>query len=129
MNENIRVLLVDDEQEFTQILSKRLTRSGMTVFTAHDGDEAYDALHVVDFDAVVLDINMPGVDGIQTLKAIRRSFPEVAVMLHTGAGTINEAHQARQAGAFDFLFKPMPFKALELKIRAAADKTRQSKAA
>lgn len=121
MKEPIRVLLVDDEQDLTQALSKRLTRKGLIVQAAADGDEAFDALSRDRFDVVVLDINMPNVDGMQTLKAIRISFPEVAVILHTGAGTITEARKAIQLGAFDFLFKPMPFDGLVVKIRDAAE--------
>lgn len=120
MPEEVRVLLVDDEQELAQTLAKRLRRHNMTVGTAHDGNLAYEAMHREKFDVVVLDINMPEVDGIQTMKAIRTSFPEVAVIIHTGAGTINEAQRAIEAGAFDFLFKPVDIKQLTSRIHAAA---------
>lgn len=120
MPENIRVLLVDDEQDLTQALAKRLGRHNMTVGTAHDGNFAYEAMHREEFDVVILDINMPEVDGIQTMKAIRSSFPGVPVIIHTGAGTINDAKKAIQAGAFDFLFKPVDIKQLISRIHAAA---------
>lgn len=121
MNESIRILLVDDEQDYTLALSRRMTRRGLHVDTASDGYEAFDALHAGNYDVVVLDINMPGIDGMQTLKAIRKSVHGVPVILHTGAGTINEAQKALRAGAFDFLFKPVHFEDLMNRILDAAE--------
>ncbi|QJB57448.1 response regulator [Pseudodesulfovibrio sp. zrk46] len=116
----IRVLLVDDEPDFTSVLSKRLSRTGMEVATASDACEAYGTLDRCPFDVAVVDINMPGIDGIQTLKAVKRSFREVEVIILTGHGTIHEAGQALHSGAFDFLFKPVSFEQLASRIRDAA---------
>lgn len=125
MNQNtksrrdIRVLLVDDEQGFTSTLSKRLVRQGMLVSTAMDASEAFELLATVTFDVVVLDVQMPGVDGLQTLKAIKKNFHGVEVIMLTGAGTISQEIFSQGAGAFDFLSKPVPTDQLIERIHAA----------
>jgi len=119
----IHALLVDDETEFTSTLSKRLNRLGMVTKTAADGSEGFGILETTRFDVVVLDINMPGVNGLQTLKAIKQCFHEVEVIILTGHGGIPEAHEAIRVGAFDFLFKPTRFEKLAAQITKAANKS------
>ncbi|QGY42030.1 response regulator [Pseudodesulfovibrio cashew] len=115
----IRVLLVDDESEFTAVMAKRLGRLGMAVETATDGYEAYCILERAPVDVVVLDVLMPGLDGVQTLKALRRRFPGVPVIMLTGQGSVLDGIKAIRAGAFDFLFKPTEAEELAARIREA----------
>jgi len=116
---SIHVLLVDDEQDFTFTLSKRLFRRGMSVTTAADGTEAFGMIESDTPDVVVLDIDMPGLDGLQTLRAIRKSFHGVEVILLTGGGSLSEELEAFQVGAFDFLRKPTDANQLTCRINAA----------
>jgi len=116
----IRTLLVDDEKSLTSTLSKRFSRRGMEVATASDATEAFGFLETCHFNVVVLDLNMPGIDGLQTLKAIKQCFHGVEVIIQTGDGGMAEARMAFHAGAFDFLFKPVLFNKLIAKIEEAA---------
>lgn len=116
----IRVLLVDDETDFTSVLSKRMSRQGLAVSTASDGSEAHGLLESRPFDVVVLDVDMPGVNGVHVLKSIKEQYPEVEVIMLTGRASIPEALKCRSAGAFDFLFKPTETSDLIEVIVAAA---------
>lgn len=124
MPRKIRVLLVDDETDFTAVLSRRLDRLGMTVATAQDGDEAYMVLDAARYQVVVLDMQMPGLDGLQVLKVIRQNFPNVAVVMLTGNGLVADAIRSLKAGAFDYLHKPVPTEDLAEVIQRAAVGTR-----
>lgn len=116
---SIRVLLVDDEVDFATVVSKRLTRQGLSVYTVEDGVEAYTLMETRMFDVVVLDLLMPGPDGLQTLKAIRKRFPLMPVLLLTGTGGIGDAMKSAKAGAFDFLTKPIGMAELLSRIQSA----------
>lgn len=119
MNEPLRILLVDDQPDFTEVLAKRLVRRGMTVDEAEDGDEAMEMLEDARYDAAVFDLRMPGVDGVQLLKAVKRRFPDMAIILLTGHGSVHDALRALEAGAFEFLSKPVSLETLEATIRRA----------
>ncbi len=114
-----RVLLVDDETDFVEIMSLRLTDSGEQVLTAHSGKECLDRLTEKLVDVVLLDIKMPGMDGIDTLKEIKKQFPLVEVILLTGHGSTETAVQGMKLGAFDYLLKPADFSDLSTKLEAA----------
>ncbi len=118
-----RVLLVDDEVPFVEALSKRLDKRGITVVPAFSGLEAMEKLsgdsHI---DAVVLDVKMPGMDGIDTLKAIKASHPMVEVIMLTGHATVESAIEGMKLGALDFLMKPCDMEVLLAKIQGAKDK-------
>jgi DNA-binding response OmpR family regulator len=117
----IDILLVDDEKDFVEMLSLRLQEEGHHVRAAYSGQEALQALGVEteNTDVVVLDIKMPGMDGIETLQAIRSKFPIVEVILLTGHGAIDTAVQGLKSGAFDYLLKPADFPELLSKLEAA----------
>lgn len=102
----IRVLLVDDEQAFVEPLAKRLTRRGFLASTALSGEEALSLMKKQDFDVVILDIVMPGLDGIETLQEIKKLRPLIEVVMLSGHGTVESAIKGMQFGAFDFLVKP-----------------------
>ena len=114
-----RVLLVDDEKDFVEILSLRLEEAGENVTSAHSGRECLDVLENNAIDVVILDILMPGMDGIATLKEIKKRFPLVEVIMLTGHGTTESAVDGLKLGAFDYLLKPAHFGELTAKLNAA----------
>jgi len=116
---SIRVLLVDDEKEFVDLLGERMTARGMEVNTT---TSAADALRITEdqsFDAIVLDLMMPEMDGIQVLKTLKAKHPELQVILLTGHGSIEKGVEAMRQGAMDFIEKPADLEVLTEKIRKA----------
>ena len=114
-----RILLVDDEKDFTEMLGLRLSEQGEKTFIADSGKECLDVLDNESIDVVVLDILMPGMDGIETLKEIKKKFPIVEVIMLTGHGTIETAIEGMKLGAYDYLLKPANFKDLLAKLEGA----------
>ena len=119
---HVKVLLVDDEEEFVRALQKRLTARGLQVETALRGDDAVKMVKAGAFDVVVLDLAMPGMDGVETLKHIRAVDDEVQVILLTGHATVQKGVDAMKEGAADFLQKPAEFADLLAKIEEVAAK-------
>lgn len=115
----MRVLIVDDEADFTDILALRLTDAGETAYKAYNGNECLKKLETERIDVVVLDIKMPGMDGIDTLREIKKRFPLVEVILLTGHGTTDTAVEGMRLGAFDYLLKPTDFNELKAKLSVA----------
>ena len=120
--EEIKVLLVDDEPHFVKLLAERLAGRGFNVETAGGGSEAIDKAKDEPFDAIVLDLLMPGMDGLQTLKQLKEMNPDLQVILLTGHGTIEQGVEAMKLGAMDFVEKPADFQELLEKIKKAKDK-------
>ncbi len=114
-----RVLLVDDEKDFVEMLSLRLEEVGERVTPAHSGQECLESLEKDNIDVVVLDIKMPGMDGIETLREIKKRFPIVEVIMLTGHGTTETAVEGMKLGAFDYLMKPADFDDLAVKMEGA----------
>ncbi|MEW6674102.1 MAG: response regulator [Thermodesulfobacteriota bacterium] len=114
-----RVLLVDDEVDFVEMLSLRLNEVGERVTPAYSGRECLEILGQKSIDVVILDIRMPGMDGIETLREIKKRFPLVEVMMLTGHGTTETAVEGMKLGAFDYLMKPADFDELRLKLENA----------
>jgi DNA-binding NtrC family response regulator len=117
----IDILVVDDEEDFVEMLSLRLTDAGHRVRTALDGDAGLAALDQAECDVVLLDIRMPGKDGITVLKAIKHDHPLVEVILLTGHGTVDTAVDGLKSGAFDYVQKPAKFDELLEKLEDARD--------
>lgn len=115
----VKLLIVDDEKDFVEMFSLRLTHQGEKVHTAYSGEQALDLLAKTAIDVVILDIRMPGMDGIQTLKAIKTRHPLVEVILLTGHGSTETAVQGMKSGAFDYLMKPADFKDINTKVSKA----------
>ncbi len=115
----VRVLVVDDEKDFVEMLSLRLEESGQKVSAAHDGAECLDKMKKERFDVVILDIRMPGMDGIEVLKQIKKIYPLVEVIMLTGHGTAETAVAGMKLGAFDYLLKPADFEDLMEKLEGA----------
>jgi DNA-binding NtrC family response regulator len=120
-----QILLVDDEKDFVEMLSMRLTESGERVIPAYSGQECLNKLKEDDFDVVILDIKMPGMDGIQTLRQIKQNHPLVEVIMLTGHGTTQTAVEGMKLGAFDYLLKPADFEDLEEKLEGAKKKKQE----
>jgi len=114
-----RVLIVDDEKDFVEMFSLRLQTQGEKVSTAHSGKEALTVLEGSTIDVVILDIRMPGMDGIDTLKQIKTLFPLVEVIMLTGHGSTETAVEGMKLGAFDYLMKPADFEDIKIKIENA----------
>jgi len=117
--ENLIVLLVDDEPRYLETTSRLLARKGCAVATAESGMEALSLLSREPVHVVVLDVKMPGMDGHETFRAIRKSHPLVEVILLTGHGTVDSAVEGLKAGAFDYLVKPADIDLLWEKVSEA----------
>jgi DNA-binding NtrC family response regulator len=117
-----KVLLVDDEVDFVEVLSDRLEARGLSVVKAHSGEQALEAAEGKVFDAIVLDMAMPGMDGIETLEGLLKINPVLQVILLTGKATLEQAAAAIRTGALDLLEKPADIDTLVAKIEMAATK-------
>ncbi|MBP8828115.1 MAG: response regulator [Desulfobacter sp.] len=115
----VKILIVDDEKDFVEMFYLRLTKQGEKVSTAFSGQEALDLLEKTQIDVVILDIRMPGMDGIETLKKIKESYPLVEVILLTGHGSTETAVEGMKAGAFEYLMKPADFEDISQKLANA----------
>lgn len=113
------ILIVDDEPPILKTLSGLLNDEGFEVITASNGYEALQRIEQEPPDLVLLDIWMPGIDGIETLKEIKKTAPHVQVVMITGHGTIETAVQATKLGAFDFIEKPLSIDKVILAINNA----------
>ena len=116
------VLLVDDEVEFIETLGKRLARRGLTVHLAHSGQQALDVVAVEDLDVVVLDVKMPGMDGVEALQKIKALKPKLEVLMLTAHANVEVAMRGMELGAFDYLMKPVELDDLLYKIQDANKK-------
>ncbi len=114
-----KVLLVDDEKDFIEMLSLRLKEVGERITVAYSGQEGLDTLEKADIDVVILDIKMPGMDGIETLREIKKKYPLVEVIMLTGHGSTETAVEGMKLGAFDYLMKPADFNDLTAKLEGA----------
>lgn len=121
----ITVLLVDDEKEFVEVLSERLERRGCEVHKAFSGDEALEEIEKTVPEVVVLDVLMPGKDGIETLREIKRLRPLVEVIMLTGHGTVETAIEGMRLGAYDYLMKPTDTQLLIAKITKAHNRKKE----
>jgi DNA-binding NtrC family response regulator len=110
--EAIRILLVDDEGDATELLSKRLTRRGCICRCAHSGEEALALINQERPDVVVLDVKMPGMDGLTVLEKVKRLHPEVEVIMLSGHADPDSAIIGLRLGAFGYVMKPPNFNEL-----------------
>ena len=125
--EKASILLVDDETAFLDAMKRRLSRRGFRVETAESG---MDALEFLDdrhdsIEVVILDVKMPGIDGIETLREIKRKYPMVEVVMLTGHATVGSAIEGMKLGAFDYLMKPADIEGFSNTVMEAAAKRRQ----
>ncbi|MBL0732268.1 MAG: response regulator [Desulfosarcina sp.] len=102
----MKMMLVDDEERFLSTTQKLLSKKGYDVLTAASGGEALEKLRTGNVHVVILDVKMPGMDGIATLREIKRQFPTVEVIMLTGHATVESAIEGLKTGATDYLMKP-----------------------
>lgn len=119
--EKAKVLLVDDEEDFTATLAERMEERGLDVDVSASGPEAIERVHVKSYDAVVLDLAMPGMDGIETMKRLLGDNPDLQVILLTGRATVRDGVKAMSAGAMELLEKPADLNLLLEKIGTAKE--------
>lgn len=119
---NIRILLVDDEDDFRRTLAKRLTKKGIPPEQAENGEKALSILENKRMDVVVLDVRMPGMDGIEVLHQIKKKHPKTEVIFLTGHAATQDGVHGIKTGAFDYLSKPIEFDHLYGKIKQAYEK-------
>jgi len=118
----LNVLLVDDEVEFRETMEKRLKKRSLHVKGVGSGEEALEQLKEEPIDVVVLDVRMAGMDGIETLRAMKKTQPLIEVIMLTGHASMEVAVQGMEFGAFDYLMKPMQIDDLLYKIQDAYKK-------
>ena len=118
------ILIVDDEESIIQSLDGILTDEGFEVFSAKSGQIGLEKIDEVIPDLVLLDIWMPGMDGIQTLIKIKETYPHLQVVMMSGHGTIETAVKATKLGAYDFIEKPLSLEKVLLSINNALDYNR-----
>jgi DNA-binding NtrC family response regulator len=119
---NMQVLLVDDEERFLSNTRFLLEKRGLAPHTAGSGREAMRILEDKRIDVVVLDVNMPDMDGIETLRLIKHKFPLVEVIMMNGRASVDAAVDGMRLGAFDYLMKPCDITDMIAKIREAFTK-------
>ena len=119
------VLLVDDESEFVETFSERLELRDLKISKAFNGEEALQVLEKNhDLEVVILDVKMPGMDGIETLAKIKKKFPLVEVIMLSGHSTVESAIEGMKRGAFDYLMKPCDMDQIIAKVSEAVAKKR-----
>ena len=120
------IMLVDDEVPFVETMGKRLKKRKYNVISAYNGQEALDTLEEnKNVDVIILDVKMPVMDGIETLKEVKRRIPLAEVIMLTGHATVETAIDGMKQGAYDYLMKPCDIEQLVEKIEEAASKKRQ----
>ncbi len=120
--ESFRVLVVDDEPDFLETLVKRLKRRKVDASGVSSGVEAMQLLEREHFDVVILDIRMPGMDGLETLREMKRKRPLMEVILLTGHASVESGMQGMQLGAFDYVMKPAELEDILEKVRQAFER-------
>jgi DNA-binding NtrC family response regulator len=119
-----KVLVVDDELDFLETIVKRLERRRITVTGVASGEEALKQLETLPVDVVILDVKMPGMDGLETLRHIKRRWPFVEVILLTGHGSVESGIQGMELGDYDYVMKPAKLGDLIAKVEQAYERKR-----
>jgi len=120
--DSFRVLLVDDEKDFLETLVKRLRKRNLAVDAVTSGEEALEVLKEAPADVVVLDVRMPGMSGLETLREIKKQYPVIEIIMLTGHANMEVAIEGMELGAFDYLLKPMDIDELLYKLQDAYKK-------
>lgn len=119
---NIRILLVDDEETLLEYMSKRLLKKGFTVKAVFSGEQAVKVAKEEHFDVAIVDLKMPGMDGVKTQKRLHEVQPFLQCIVLTGHGSIDSALESGQEDAFRYLLKPVDYDNLVSNIKEAYDK-------
>ena len=116
----MKLLFVDDEQTFLKYLAKRLVLDGFEVRTTFSGEEGVEAAADEDFDVAIVDLKMPGIDGIEVQKRLKELQPTLPCIVLTGYGSVEHALESGKYNAFQFLSKPVDYETLVTTINEAA---------
>jgi len=119
--ENLKILLVDDEEEFVTTLAERLELRGLQARVALNGEAALKMIEADTPEIVILDVMMPGIGGFEVLRRIKAQHPQLPVILLTGRGSEKEGVKGMQLGAFDYLMKPLNIEELIKKMQEAIE--------
>jgi DNA-binding NtrC family response regulator len=122
--EQLRVLVVDDEEDFLETIVNRLRRREVNVDGVESGIKALELLQEREFDVVILDVKMPGMDGLEALREMKARRPLMEVIMLTGHGSVESGIQGMRLGAFDYVMKPADIDDLLEKIRQAYERKR-----
>ncbi len=117
-----KVLMVDDEEEFIKTLDERVKMRNLDSNVAFSGEEALEILEKEAPDVMLLDLKMPGMDGMEVLRRAKAAYPGVQVVMLTGHGSDQDEAEARRLGVFDYLRKPIPIENLMKVLKAAYEK-------
>ena len=120
--DNFKVMVVDDELDFLETIIKRLQARKIEVTGAESGDKALELLADQDYDVIILDVKMPGMDGIEALREIKKRKPLTEVIMLTGHASVESGIQGMQLGAFDYVMKPVALDELLEKMRQAYER-------
>jgi two-component system, OmpR family, response regulator len=120
--EEFKILVVDDEDDFRETIVKRLQKRKMTAQGAESGEKALELIEAQPFDVVVLDVKMPGLGGIDTLREIKKRKPLIEVILLTGHASMESGIEGMKLGAYDYVMKPANLEELIEKMRQAYEK-------
>ena len=123
----LRILIVDDEEDLISTLAERLELRGFEVEAITDGSKALKRVNEGDFDVLVLDVKMPGIDGLELMAQIKEKHPDLPVIMFTGHGSMASARKGIIRGATDYLMKPVDIENLIKKIRDAAARKKNKK--
>jgi DNA-binding NtrC family response regulator len=114
-----RILIVDDEERFVTTLVKRLTERDLDVAGVNSGEEAIEEVKNKLYDIVILDVKMPGLDGIETLRELKKINPGIEILMLTGHASVDSAVEGMRLGAYEYLMKPCEIDELMEKINGA----------
>ena len=127
MKNKQKLLFVDDDETFSKVMKKELSRMGYSVVCVGRGEAAIEALKKRNFDVIILDIKMPGIGGLNTLKIVKEMDPEVEVIMLTGRATIESAVESMKMGAYDYITKPCRLNELDILLKKAYERRLLSK--
>jgi two-component system, OmpR family, response regulator len=120
--DKFKVMIVDDEVDFLETIVKRLKTRGIDVAGVESGYKALEVLEGSSPDVIILDVKMPGMDGIETLREIKKKKPQTEVIMLTGHASVESGIQGMQLGAFDYVMKPVALDELLEKMRQAYER-------
>jgi DNA-binding NtrC family response regulator len=118
----IHLLLVDDEPEFKEVMQKHLGRAGIRLSVSECCSDGLELLAHQQVDVVIMDMNMPGMDGIQCLRKVKERWPLIEVIILTGHASVKSGIEGMESGAFDYCLKPIDVRELIEKVELAAQK-------